>query len=43
MKLPVREMIGRFKYVKEEDTEKQFGEIINQLTKQLEEGGKADA
>ncbi len=43
VKLPVREMIGRFKYVKEEDTEKQFGEIINQLTKQLEEGGKADA
>ncbi len=43
VKLPVREMIGRFKYIKEEDTEKQFDEIMKQLSEQLEEGGKADA
>ncbi|MBQ7294858.1 MAG: V-type ATP synthase subunit A [Clostridia bacterium] len=44
VKLPVREKIGRFKYVKEEDTEKDFGEIINMLTEELSlEGGEADA
>ncbi len=44
VKLPVREKIGRFKYVKEEDTEKQFGEILAMLAEQTAlEGGEADA
>ena len=44
VKLPVREKIGRFKYVKEEDTEKQFSEIMELLTEQTKaEGGEADA
>lgn len=29
--LPVREQIGRFKYVKEEDTGKRFDEIMKEL------------
>ncbi len=44
VKLPVREKIGRFKYVKEEDTEKEFSEIMEALTQQTKaEGGEADA
>lgn len=33
--LPVRERIGRFKYVKEEDTEKEYNAILDQLKKEL--------
>ncbi|MBR2893803.1 MAG: V-type ATP synthase subunit A, partial [Clostridia bacterium] len=44
VKLPVREKIGRFKYVREEDTQKEFGEIMQALTQQTKtEGGEADA
>lgn len=44
VKLPVREKIGRFKYVKEENTDNQFDDIMKQLTQQTDsKGGKADA
>ncbi len=44
VKLPVREKIGRFKYIKEEDTEKEFSEITSMLIEQTKaEGGEADA
>ncbi|MBQ4348533.1 MAG: V-type ATP synthase subunit A [Clostridia bacterium] len=44
VKLEVREKIGRFKYIKEEDTEKQFSEIMAALAEQTAgEGGEADA
>ncbi len=44
VKLSVREKIGRFKYVREEDTQKEFGEIMQALTQQTNtEGGEADA
>ncbi len=33
--LPVRESIGRFKYVKEEETEKEYNAILDQLKKEL--------
>lgn len=33
--LPVRESIGRFKYVREEDTEKEYNAILDQLKKEL--------
>lgn len=44
VKLPVREKIGRFKYVKEEKAQAQFDEIMLQLTEQTDSnGGDADA
>ncbi len=44
VKLPVREKIGRFKYVKEEKAKAQFDEIMLQLTEQTHSnGGDADA
>ncbi|MDY3304669.1 MAG: V-type ATP synthase subunit A [Clostridia bacterium] len=33
--LPVRESIGRFKYVKEEETEKEYNAILDQIKKEL--------
>ena len=33
--LPVRERIGRFKYVREEDIDTEYDEILKQLHKEL--------
>ena len=44
--LPVREKIGRFKYVPEADIQTEYDEIMRQLneqTRELTEGGKHDA
>ena len=38
--LPVREAIGRFKYVKEEDIDKEFAEIDKRLSSELAEAEK---
>ena len=38
--LPVREAIGRFKYVKEEDIDKEFAEIDERLSSELAEAEK---
>ena len=35
--MDVRESIGRFKYVKTEDTEKQYSEILHALDKEIDE------
>lgn len=35
--LAVREQIGRFKYIKEEDISSEFDKIINQLHKEMQE------
>lgn len=44
VKLPVREKIGRFKYVKQDYTQKQFDEIMSQLAEQTDsKGGEGDA
>lgn len=34
--LPVREAIGRFKYTKEEDVQKEYGKVIAELSEQIE-------
>lgn len=43
VKLPVRERIGRFKYIPSDQTEKEFGELLDQLDletgKAIDEGG----
>lgn len=43
VKLPVRERLGRFKYIPSEQTEKEFGELLDQLNleigKAIDEGG----
>lgn len=43
VKLPVRERLGRFKYIPSEQTEKEFGELLDQLDREIgkaiDEGG----
>lgn len=42
--LPVREKIGRFKYVKQDNIEKQFDDIIKEISEQTNfDGGDGDA
>ncbi len=38
--LPVREAIGRFKYTKEEDVQKEYGKVIAELSEQIETAEK---
>ena len=40
--MPVRERIGRFKYVKESDIEKEYDEIITELERSLENAKQGD-
>ena len=40
--MPVRERIGRFKYIKESDTQKEYGEIIAELENSLEKAKQGD-
>ena len=40
--MPVRERIGRFKYVKESDIEKEYDEILIELEKSLEKAKQGD-
>ena len=40
--MPVRERIGRFKYIKESDIQKEYGEIIAELENSLEKAKQGD-
>ncbi len=40
--MPVRERIGRFKYVKESNIEKEYDEIITELEESLEKAKQGD-
>ncbi len=40
--MPVRERIGRFKYIKESDTQKEYDEIIAELENSLEKAKQGD-